>query len=136
MKARAVNPRRPHEMTRPELAWSKYAWFVESFAHRRYEAITLRLGEYRYTPDFSGVCIKTGQLHLFEIKASDNRAAYTESARLRLRAASSEFPELRFFVAWPERSSKMRKWVITEIGNRSTRVNADTMPGQMSFAEE
>jgi hypothetical protein len=134
MKARAVNPRKPHEMTKPEMAWAEYPWFKLHFEHRRYEAITLRIGEFRYTPDFSGVCVKTGQLHLFEIKASDHRAAFTEAARLKLRATASEFPELRFFVCWPTKGTRMQSWTVTEIGNRSTRV-PEMLPGQASFLE-
>lgn len=137
MRARAVNPRKPHEMTRAEKAWSEYDWFVRNFEHRRYEGITLRSGENRYTPDFSGVCVKTGQLCLYEVKPSDHSAVYTDVARLRMRAFASDFPELRFFVAWPEKGSKFRRWVITEIGNRSTRL--ETKPGcvgQTCFIEE
>lgn len=134
MKARAVNPRKPHEMTRAEKAWENYEWFQRNFEHRRYEAITLRLGETRTTTDFSGVCIKTGQLCLFEIKPSDHPAVYTDVAKLRLKNTASEFPELRFFVAWPAKGSKMRRFVITEIGNRTSRI--ETKPecvGQTSF---
>lgn len=133
MKARAENPRKPHEMTRPERAWAAYDWFVRQFDRRRYEAITLRNGQIRYTADFSGICHESGQLCLFEVKASDHRAAYTEAARLRVRSFASEFPELRFFVVWPIKGSKLRKWTITEIANGTSRLENETIP---NFAQE
>jgi hypothetical protein len=109
-------------MTRAEIAWSKHDWFVDGFVDRRYEAMTLRLGDIRYTPDFSGVCVKTGQLCLFEIKASGHRAAFTEAARIKLRAMASEFGELRFYVCWPIKAKG--PWHIEGVGNRSCRVDA------------
>lgn len=138
MRARAVNPRKPHEMTKAEAAWANYPWFVQGFENRRYEAMTLRLGESRYTPDFAGVCVKTGQLCLFEIKPSAHRAAFTEAARLKLKAFSAEFGELRFFVCWPEKGSRMNRWSVTEVSNRSCRLETQPgpLPGQMSFVEE
>ena len=138
MKARAVNPRKPHEMTRAESAWASYGWFAQAFENRRYEAMTLRMGESRYTPDFSGVCVKTGQLCLFEIKASAHRAAFTEAARLKLKVFATEFGEIRFFVCWPVKGSRMSRWSVTEMSNGSCRVEAKnaTLPGQMSFVEE
>ncbi len=54
MRARAKNPRKPHEMTRAEKAWELFPYFVQGFENRRYEAFTLRVGKVRYTPDFSG----------------------------------------------------------------------------------
>lgn len=138
MRARAVNPRKPHELTKAEAAWANFPWFVQGFEHRRYEAMTLRLGESRYTPDFAGVCVKTGQLCLFEIKASAHRSAFTEAARLKLKAFSTEFGELRFFVCWPVVGSRMNRWSVTEVSNRSCRVEPKPgpLPGQMSFVEK
>lgn len=133
MRARAVNPRQPHEMTRAELAWSNYDWFVKGFINRRYEGYTLRLGENRITPDFSGVDVRTGQLCLFEVKPSDHPAAFTPVARLRLKTAASEFAELRFYVCWPLKGTKMRKWHVEEVGNRSTRLPDKV--GQTNFLE-
>ena len=123
MKARAVNPRKPHEMTKAEAAWAVYPWYATNFWHRRYEAMTLRLGNTRYTPDFAGVCKKTGQLCLFEVKASPHRAAFTEAAKLKLRVFANEFPELRFFVCWPEKGTRMRRWCVTEQANASCHVD-------------
>jgi hypothetical protein len=122
MKARAINPRKPHEMTRAEKAWAEYWWFVNEFENRRYEGITLRAGEIRYTPDFSGVNKQTGQMCLFEIKASSHRAAFTEAAKLKLKAFAAEFGELRIFVCWPDKGSRMQKWSVTEVSNRTTRI--------------
>jgi len=122
MKARAINPRKPHEMTRAEIAWSKNEWFMDSFDERRYEAFTIRLGDIRYTADFSGVDIETGQLCLFEVKASGHRAAFTEAARLKLKAMASEFSELRFFVCWPVKPKGT--WHVEEVRNTSCRVGA------------
>lgn len=138
MKARAVNPRKPHELTKAESAWANYPWFTQLFEHRRYEAMTLRLGDSRYTPDFAGVCVKTGQLCLFEIKASAHRAAFTEAARLKLKAFATEFGELRFFVCWPVKGSRMNRWSVTEVSNRSCRVETEPgpLPGQMTFVGE
>ena len=91
------------------------------------------MGENRITPDFSGVDVRTGQLCLFEVKASNHPAAFTDVAKLRLKTAASEFAELRFFVCWPLKGSKMRKWHVEEVGNRSTRL--PDKPGQANFLE-
>lgn len=119
MKARAINPRKPHEMTAAERFWSANDWFVDNFADRRYEAITLKIGETRYTPDFSAVDRLDGQMCMFEVKASDHRAAYTEAARIKLRAAAHEWGALRFYLCIPEKGSKMRRWSVNVISNQT-----------------
>jgi hypothetical protein len=119
VKARAVNPRKPNQMTPAEKAWAVNDWFVGNFADRRYEAITIKIGEFRYTPDFSAVDRIDGQMCFFEVKASDHRAAYTEAARLRIKAAAHEWGAMRFYLVFPKKGSKMREWVVTVISNHT-----------------
>jgi len=117
MKARAVNPRKPHELTKAELAFSEWQWFVDNFAWRRYEAITLKMGETRYTPDFSGIDVTDQQVCFFEVKASPHPAVFTAAAKLRLQNAAEQFGEYRFYVAWPVKPKG--SWHIEEVSNRT-----------------
>lgn len=103
MRAKAKNPRKPHEMTKAEKAFEKLEWFEEYYENRRYEAITLRVGKVRYTPDFSAVCSKTGGVCYFEVKASGHRAAFTEAARIKLKMFATAFSEYVFYVVWPDK---------------------------------
>lgn len=115
MRARAVNPRKPHEMTKAE---KRFAESVIARNHLavRYEAITLRAGDVRYTPDFSGLD-HTGQVHFFEVKASGHRAAFTEAARLKLSVFASAWPEYVFWVCWPDKT-KLSGWHVERIDRR------------------
>lgn len=132
MRAKAVNPRKPHQMTKAEIRFTKSPWFSE-FSNMRYEAITLRVGDTRYTPDFSGTD-SGGQVHFFEIKASGHRAAYTEAARLKLSIFTSAFPEYVFCLAWPDKNDSTG-WHF-EIVSRTPIVHEVTedLPGQTRFA--
>lgn len=131
MRARAKNPRKPHEMTKAEIRFTKSPWFAD-FENMRYEAITLRAGDVRYTPDFSGTD-RGGQVHFFEIKASGHRAAYTEAARLKLSIFASAFPEYVFCLAWPDKNDSTG-WHF-EIVSRTpiVQVVSDDLPGQSKF---
>jgi hypothetical protein len=122
MKARALNPRKPNEVTQDERAFSEWHWFVENFYLRRYEAITFKMGEFRYTPDFSALEIETGQPCFFEVKASDSVHAFTPVAKLRLQATAEAFPEYRFYAVWPIKGSKRQDWNIQEISNKTRNV--------------
>ena len=101
MRAKAVNPRKPHEMTKAEIRFLSSPWARE-YENLRYERITLRVGDVRYTPDFSGTD-ESGQVHFIEIKPAGVRAAYTEAARLKVSIFASSFPEYAFNVAWPDK---------------------------------
>ena len=115
MRARAVNPRKPHEMTRAEKRFRDSP--VAAGDHGlRYEAITLRAGDVRYTPDFSGLDGE-GQVHFFEIKASGHRAAFTEAARLKLSVFAGAFAEYVFWVCWPEKN-QLTGWHVERIDRR------------------
>lgn len=131
MRARAVNPRKPGQMTRAEIKFTQSPWFAD-FDNMRYEAITLRAGDVRYTPDFSGTDAD-GQVHFFEIKASGHRAAYTEAARLKLSIFASAFPEYVFCLTWPDKG--MPSGWHFEIVKRTPIVQVvnEDLPGQTRF---
>lgn len=115
MKARAVNPRKPHEMTKAERCFES-STVAAGFAALRYEAITLRAGDVRYTPDFSGLDAE-GQVHFFEVKASGHRAAYTEAARLKLNVFAGAFSEYVFWVVWPDKG-ELSGWHVERLDRR------------------
>lgn len=131
MRAKAKNPRKPHQMTKAEIEFTKSCWYAD-FDNMRYEAITLRVGDTRYTPDFSGTD-RDGQVHYFEIKASGHRAAYTEAARLKLSIFASAFPEYVFCLAWPDKNDSTG-WHF-EIVSRTpiVQVLSEDLPGQTKF---
>jgi hypothetical protein len=120
MKARAVNPRKPHEMTKAEFEFLGWEWFVDNFAFRRYEALTFKMGEHRYTPDFSGIDVTNQQVCLFEVKASGGRHAFTDAAKIKIQAAAEAFPEYRFYVVWPIKPKG--SWHIEEVSNKTRNV--------------
>jgi hypothetical protein len=137
MKARAIKPRRPYEMTADEIAFAEYPWFVDNFKHRRYEAITVKLGDFRYTPDFSGVDIGTGQVCFFEVKPINNQHVYTPAARIKHKATAEAFPEYVFYLCVPVKGTKRKEWTITEFENRTRVIEAAAkvaeLPGQTNF---
>jgi hypothetical protein len=118
-------------MTKAEIKWSQSV-HAKRLDNLRYEAITLRAGDVRYTPDFSGTDLD-GQVHFYEIKASGHRAAFTESARLKLSVMASSFPEYEFWVTWPDKS-EADGWHVEEVWRHPIvdRIEAD-LPGQMKF---
>ncbi len=118
MRARAVNPRKRGEMTKAEIAFKTQCdWLNAFFDHVRYESHTLRFGELRYTPDFTGVRTEDGQVCHFEIKPAGHRHVYTDAAKIKLKTFSAEYGEYVFFLAWPDKKQP-RGWHIEEVSNR------------------
>lgn len=118
MRARAVNPRRKGEMTKAELAFKTSCDWLNAYHDKiRYESHTLRMGDTRYTPDFSAVRTDDGQLCFFEVKPAKFRAVYTDAAKIKLKVFAAEYREYCFYLVYPDKSTA-RGWHIEEISNR------------------
>lgn len=94
---------RPREIARDVLWWGFEPW-------------GLRIGERcSYTPDFI-VLASDGSIECHEVKAgwrASNGQIGQEASRVRMRAAASRFPFLRFFAAAP--MAKRAGWSVEEI---------------------
>jgi len=93
---------RPRELTRDLLWWA-------------FEALKLQLGERCwYTPDFV-VVAADGTIECHEVKAtwSTGKAGWEEDSRVKIKAAASRYPFLRFVSAHGGKTG----WKFEEIGN-------------------
>lgn len=106
---------RPRELARDLLWWS-------------FEPLKLQIGERCfYTPDFI-VVSGDGTIECHEVKAfwkNVGRAGWQEDARVKIKAAASRFPFLRFIAAAERRERGRAEWQFEEIHSDGSRPLAE-----------
>lgn len=134
----------PSEMNKTEERfWLEYLrprYISGELLWAAFEPMALRLGRRLiYWPDFLSVTRK-GELHGYEVKATwggtrkhpAQRAGWQEDSRVKIKAAATRYPWVRFFgchQVGPRRKGVIRDWKLEEIRPEKLPPSHNTGPG-------